>query len=286
MTPVLRAAALLVGSIILPSCSPVDALNATVAADGVTVQRDLAYAPGARHAMDIYRPAHATGPAPLVLFIYGGAWSSGQKGDYKFVAVPLARRGVVVAVADYRLVPDVRFPAFLNDVAQATAFAQSHAAEWGADPSRMFIMGHSAGGYNALMVGLDPQYLAAAGVDRSKLAGVIGLATPADFLPLDDPSTIAAFGQATDLPSTQPVNFADGHNPPVLLLHGQSDTTVYLRNSTALAARIRAAGGQATLITYPGIGHIGLVTSIAPLFDGRAPVLDDVVNFIHAQPPR
>lgn len=286
MTPLLRATALLLGSIILPSCSPVDALNATVPFDGVTVQHNIAYAPGARRMMDVYRPTHATGPLPLVLFIYGGSWDSGSKDDYKFVAAPLARQGVVVAVADYRLVPEVHFPAFVDDVAKAAAFAHNHAAEWGANPRLMFLMGHSAGAYNVLMLGLDPHYLADAGMPRRDLAGVISLAGPADFLPLDDRATVAAFGQFPDLAATQPVHFADAHNPPLLLLHGQADTMVYLRNSTALAARVRAAGGPVTLITYPGIGHIGLITAIAPLFDGRAPVLADVMNFIHAQPPR
>ncbi len=286
MTSMLRATAMLLGSVILPACSPVDALNATIAEDGVTVQHDIAYASGPRRELDVYRPAGAIGRLPLVLFVYGGSWSSGSKADYKFVAVPLARQGLVVVVADYRLVPEVHFPGFVQDVAQATAFAHTHAAEWGGDPQQMFLMGHSAGAYNVLMLGLDARYLAAAGMSRNDLSGVISLAGPADFLPLDDSATIAAFGQYPDLPATQPVNFADGHNPPLLLLHGQSDTTVYLRNSTALAARVRASGGSATLITYPGIGHIGLVTAIAPLFDSRAPVTDDVMNFIHAQPTR
>lgn len=280
MPSLIRAAALLLASAVLPSCAPVDALNATVSADGVTVARDLAYADGPRGRMDVYRPTTATGRLPLVVFLYGGAWNSGKKLDYRFVAAPLAQQGMVVAVPDYRLVPEVRFPTFLEDNATAVAFARAHASEWGADPSRIFLMGHSAGAYNAVMLGLDPRYLAAVGVDRASLAGVIGLATPADFLPLDDTATIAAFGGAADIDATQPVHFADGHNPPLLLLHGDADGTVYVRNSTALAARVRAAGGDVTLKTYQGLGHIGIVTSFAPLFSGRAPVLADVAAFI------
>ena len=191
---------------------------------------------------------------------------------------------VVVVVPDYRLVPAVRFPAFLEDNAKAVAFARAHAAEWGADPDRVFIMGHSAGAYGVLMLAVDPHYLAAEGVDRSKLAGAIGIASPADFLPLVDRATIDAFGTAPDKAATQPIHFADGHNPPLLLLHGDADDTVYLRNSTAMTARVKAAGGDVTLKVYPGIGHIGIVTSFAPLFDGKAPVLEDVTAFIRDHP--
>lgn len=282
MSNFLRATALLAASFILPSCSAVDALNATVSSDGVTVQRDLAFAAGPRGKMDVYRPDKATGKLPLVVFFYGGSWNSGSKDDYKFVAAPLARQGVVVAVPDYRLVPEVRFPTFLEDNAHAVAYAKEHAAEWGSDPQHIFLVGHSAGGYDVLMLATDPHYLADVGIDRATLAGVIAIAAPADFLPLDDSSTIAAFGGAPDLDLTQPVHFADGKNPPMLLLHGEADSLVYPRNSTAMAARVRTAGGDVTLKTYPGIGHIGIVTSFSPLFDGRAPVLADVAGFIYA----
>jgi acetyl esterase/lipase len=284
MTRFLRATALLLASVVLPSCGPVDALNATISTDGVTVERDIAFMPGPRGGMDVYRPANSGTKLPLVVFIYGGSWKDGSKNDYKFVATPLAREGVVVAVPDYRLVPDVRFPTFLEDNAKAVAFARAHAAQWGADPNRVFIMGHSAGAYDVLMLALDPHYLAAEGIDRSKLAGAIGLASPADFLPLVDKATIDAFGTAPDKAATQPVNFADGKNPPLLLLHGDADDTVYLRNSTAMTAKVKEAGGDVTLKIYPGIGHIGIVTSFAPLFDGKAPVLADVMAFIRAHP--
>jgi acetyl esterase/lipase len=284
MHSMIRAAALLFASALLPSCAPVDALNATVSSDGVSVQRDIAFGDDPRQRLDVYRPRAAAAPLPLVVFIYGGAWKSGSKSDYKFVAAPLARQGVVVAVADYRLVPQVRFPTFLEDNARAVAFARAHAAEWGADPHRLFLIGHSAGAYDVLMLAVDPQYLAAMGLDRASLAGVVTLAAPTDFLPLDDQDTIAAFGQVKDLESTQPVHFADGHGPPLLLLHGQADDTIYPRNSTVMVAKVRADGGNVTLKTYPGLGHIGIVTSFAPLFGGRAPVMADVMDFIRAHP--
>jgi acetyl esterase/lipase len=276
----IRTAALLLASAVLPSCAPVDALNASIATDGLRIDNNIRYQPGAMGLMDVYRPVNDAGKLPLVVFIYGGAWRSGSKDMYRFAAAPLARAGMVVAVPDYRKVPEVSFPGFLQDNASAVAYARAHATEWGADPDHIFLIGHSAGGYNALMLGLDPRYLSAVGLSPHDLAGVIGLAAPADFLPLDDPDTIAAFGSAPEPSLTQPVHFARSDAPPLLLLHGDQDDTVYPRNAVALSRRMNAVGGDVTYIRYPNLGHIGLVTALAPLFEGRAPVRDSIVRFI------
>ncbi len=254
------------------ACSPAGLLNATVSSDDVSLTANIAYGPGPRRTLDVYRPTTQGGRLPLVVFIYGGTWSSGSKDEYPFVARPLARRGVIVVVPDYRLYPDVVFPSFLDDNAQAVAWAFAHAAELGADPARIVLMGHSAGAFNVGMLALDQHYLAAAGITRDRLAGAIGLAGPYHFLPTDDKAAIPVFG-----PYNTPAN---GHNPPLFLAAGTEDTTVMPRNTTDLAARIRDRGGPVTARLYPGIGHIGLITAFAPLFQARAPVLDDVAAFI------
>lgn len=265
---------------LLTGCSPSALLNATVPSDGVQVTRDVPYGEGPRHRLDIYRPASAGGNAPLVVFLYGGSWRTGDKGMYGFVAKPLASRGAVVVVPDYRLYPEVQFPAFLDDNARAVAWAAGHAAELGADGRRVFVVGHSAGAYNAAMLALDPRYLAAAGFDRARLSGVVGLAGAYDFLPITGEDIKPVFATVDDGPLSQPVTYVDGRNPPLLLLAGTADTTVNPRNTSSLAARVRAAGGVARDGFYRGLGHIGIVTAFAPLFQGRAPVLRDVSAFI------
>ncbi len=271
-------------ALLLAACSPTGILNATVPTNGVAVTRDVAYADGPRHTMDIYRPPGATGQAPLVVFVHGGNWRTGDKDMYPFVALPLAARGAVVAVPDYRLYPEVQFPAFLDDTARAVAWAAAHAAEFGADGRRVFLVGHSAGAYNAAMLAVDPAFLARAGFDRSRLAGVVGLAGPYDFLPITGEDVREVFASVQDGPLSQPVTYVDGRNPPLLLLAGTDDTTVKPRNTVSLAAKVRAAGGVAEDRLYPGLGHIGIITAFAPLFQRRAPVLDDVWAFIARQP--
>ncbi len=263
----------------LGGCSPADLLNATVSDDDVSDTRDVRYAPGERHTLDVYRPRSTGGGLPLVVFIYGGGWTAGDKSMYGFVARPLARRGMVVVVPDYRLSPQVAYPTFLQDNAAAVAWAFAHARELGADPDRVVLMGHSAGAFNVAMLALDLRWLAAAGVDRGRVAGVVGLAGPYRFLPSRDPDVIPVFG-ADNTPAHEPYAFADGRGPPMFLAAGTEDTIVMPRNTTELAARTRERGGRVTSKLYPGVGHVGLITAFAPVFQGRAPVLDDVTAFV------
>jgi acetyl esterase/lipase len=269
-------------AVALSGCSPVQLLNATVPTGGVTVTRDVPYGPEPRQKLDVYQPSAPQPGRPGVVFIYGGSWNTGSKRIYPFVAATLARQGVLVFVPDYRLYPEVRYPAFVQDCARATVWAQRHAAEYGGRGDDMFVMGHSAGAYNAAMLALDPAFLRAAGGDRGSLRGMIGLAGPYDFLPMTDPEVIGAFGGRRDDPATQPISYADGQAPPLLLLAGADDKTVYPKNTLNLARAVRAQGGAVESLVYPGVGHIGLVISIAPIFQGKDPALQDILAFIAA----
>ena len=282
----MRAFIAALAAAVLSACSPIGLLNATVPSNGTSVTRDVRFSDGPRGTLDIYRPAASAEPAPLVVFLYGGSWRMGDKSIYPFVATPLASRGAVVVVPDYRVYPEVAFPDFLRDNARAVAWAFDHAAELGADPNAVFVLGHSAGAYNAAMLALDPKWLAAVGVDRARLAGVVGIAGPYDFLPITGRDIIPVFASVDGGPLSQPITFADGHNPPMLLLAGDADTTVQARNTASLAARIGERGGPVESRVYPGVGHIGIVTAFAPLFQHNAPVLDDVWQFITARRPQ
>jgi acetyl esterase/lipase len=266
----------------LAACSPLRTFNAVIPKDGgaARIAEDLPFGTGLRQRLDLYGPIQARGSSPAarptIVFVYGGSWQSGEKAGYAFVARALAARGFLVAVPDYRLVPQVRYPTFVQDNAAAVRWLIGNAARFGGDPSRIVLVGHSAGAYNSAMLALDPRWL---GLDRRFVKGFVGLAGPYDFLPLDGPITQAAFGQERELATTQPVNFASSDDPPVLLLHGTADTTVYPRNSQQLQARLAQAGVDARLKLYPGVGHVGILTAVARPFRGRAPVLDDMAAF-------
>ena len=269
----------ILAALTLARCTPVDVLNAIT--PGVHVTKDVAYGTDPRQKLDIYSQA-GDAPRPIVVFFYGGSWNTGSKSIYPFMAATLARRGNIVVVPDYRLYPQVKYPFFLQDCAQAFAWVAARSSELHGD-GRLFLMGHSAGAYNAAMLALDSPLLEAAGTSRARVTGFIGLAGPYDFLPIVDPEVIAVFG-SRDNPATQPVNYVDAKAPPMLLLAGSADTTVRPRNSLSLAARVNQAGGHAEVKIIPGLGHVGLITAIAPAFQWRAPVLADVQQFIAAHP--
>ena len=243
---------------------------------------DLAYGQAPRQRLDIYKPQSNPRAAPVIVFFYGGSWNSGRKEDYAFAGNAFAARGFVVVVADYRLVPKIRFPTFLEDCALAVAWVHTNIATFGGDPDRLFLLGHSAGAYNAAMLALDSRYLENVGLSTRAIRGVAALAGPFDFLPLDVDSTQAAFSNAPDANQTQPIHFVSKTAPPLFLATGDEDTTVKPRNSQQLAERLKLAGGKVVLKTYPGIGHVGILLAISTAFRSRAPVVDDVINFFEA----
>ncbi len=265
--------------------SIVAAALALLAPGGIHVTHDIAYAPGPRGKLDVYSPRHAAPGAPIAVFFYGGSWQSGDKGFYRFVGAELAARGVTTVIPDYRVYPEVRYPAFLRDNAAAVAYVKRHAAEWGADPTRLFLIGHSAGAYEAVMLGVDRRWLVEQGLDpTADVAGVIGLAGPYDFLPLRDPTLKVIFGPEDERRDTQPIAHVDGAAPPMLLLAGTADTTVDPGNSTRMAAAVRSRGGKVEARLYPGVGHVGMITSLLWPLRGRAPVLAAVVDFMSPTP--
>ena len=146
----------------------------------------------------IYRPQDAK-TAPVIVFFYGGSWQSGNKSIYKFVGSALARRGRGV-VPDYRVYPEVIYPAFLEDGALAVRWTKDNATRFGADPNMLFVMGHSAGAYMAAMLALDSRWLGRAGLSpRRDIAGLVGISGPYDFLPLHD-YTLRQFSAAHTTP--------------------------------------------------------------------------------------
>ena len=270
------AAALL---LLAAGCSRLIVFDAIVPKDGgVRMIVDGApYGEGPRRRIDVYAPRGSPGARrPIIVFFYGGSWQSGTRRGYGFAARALAARGFVVAIPDYRLYPEVRFPGFLEDNAAAVRWVRAHAGEIGGDPDRIVLVGHSAGAYDAAMLAVDPQWL---GEDRAAVRGFAGLAGPYDFLPFDDPAATTVFGAWPMPQDTQPIHFATADDPPALLAAGSGDQRVRPANTRAMTARLRAAGVPVEERLYPRIGHVGILIALARPFRGRAPVLDDVAAF-------
>ncbi len=272
----------LAAGVVAAACSPLAAINAFVASDTYEFF-SARYGADGRHALDIYRPRAATGTAPVVVFFYGGSWRDGERNDYRFVGEALAARGIVAVIADYRVYPQVRYPDFLRDCAQAVAWTKHEIARFGGDAQRVFVAGHSAGAYNAAMIALDARWLREVGFAPSELSGWIGLAGPYDFLPIRNPDVKPVFFFPDTPPESQPIAHVSSGAPPALLLAAANDSAVNpVRNTEALAARLRDAGVPVRAKVFDGVSHTTLVATLAQPLRSLAPVLDEMVAFVAA----
>lgn len=232
--------------------------------------------------LDVWRPARprATAGLPVLIFWYGGGWVHGDRRAYGFAARAFARAGFVVVVPDYRKVPGVRFPAFVQDGAQAVAWTRDHVARFGGDPARVAVSGHSAGAYIAAMLTLDRRWLMAEGVDPGIIRAAAPMCGPYDFFPFDKRRSIDAMRGAKDGPMTQPIHFARADAPPMLLLTAGDDVQVGAHNAVNLAARLRTLGAPVVHRDYPGLSHEDVAMALSVPFRGKAPVLADTVTFL------
>jgi acetyl esterase/lipase len=224
--------------------------------------------------------ARPTAKAPVLVFFYGGGWVKGERTEYGFAARAYASKGFVVVVPDYRKVPQVRFPAFIEDAADAVKWTRDNIARYGGDPDRIAVAGHSAGAHSAAMLALDPTWLAKAGAPGAVKAAV-GLSGPYDFYPFTG-RAVEAMGQWPKPAETQPISFARRDTPPMMVVTGTADTTVRPRNARNLAKKLKAAGARILLTEYAGLGHEDIAMALSLPFRRKAAVLDDSSAFLMA----
>jgi acetyl esterase/lipase len=250
---------------------------------GIRVAAAVRYGRDPAQKLEMILPADAAAkkqPLPIVVFIHGGGWRSGDPHDYRFIARALVPQGYAVVLAGYRLHPKAHFPAMLEDGAAALRWVADNAAAHGGDPRRVVLMGHSAGAYNAVMLGLDQRWLAAQGLSANALRGVVALAGPYDFYPFDSAATKLSFGKAPDPEQTQPVVHARAGGPPLLLVHGTADTRVRPRNSVELARTMSRAGAPTRAVLLDGVTHEGIIMLFARPFSRDPRALDAVLPFL------
>lgn len=241
---------------------------------------DLAYGQDPRQRLDVYTPPHAA-LCPVVIFWYGGSWVSGRKQDYRFIGTALAGQGFVAVIPDYRLYPQVTFPAFDEDGARAIAWVEKHVEALGGDPRRIVLMGHSAGGHTAAFLAYNHAFLARFGADPHAIAGVVGLSGTYVLEP--DPGTErATFPAPYTENDWQPIRFVDAEAPPTLLLHGADDTDVRPEEALELRDALVHQQVPVELHIYPHTGHGATVASFAPGAKWRTPALKQVTEFVRS----
>ena len=277
------ALAVLVLAGALSACSPLTLVNVVSPGGTARSVATAAFGPDPRHVLSIYRPASGARNAPVIVFFYGGNWVSGERDDYAFVGRSLAKRGFEVVIPDYRLYPQVSYPDFLRDGARAVVWTERRIAAYGGDPKRLFVMGHSAGAYNAAMLALDPRWLREQGSSPDILRGWVGMAGPYDFLPVENEVTRPVFHYPDTPRDSQPVNHVRAGAPLALLIAARNDTTVNPeRNTGALAARMRKAGVPVRDEYYDNVNHATLVATLSATLRRLAPSLDAIEDFVRS----
>ena len=241
-------------------------LTAALAFSQVSAQPDIVYgsADGVDLKLDLARPSEGAGPFPVVLCIHGGAWITGSKAVYGPVLQMLAGAGYAAASIDYRLAPRYKYPAQIDDVRLAAAYLRAHAAELNIDPSRMAVLGDSAGGHLALLLGLtEPR-------DRFRaVINLYGVSDVARWLPnpegeqiegMDAPTLLEKVYGTRDrssdvLRKASPLTYVTKGNPPVLTMHGDADPTVRIEQAQWLHEALRKNGVEEKLVVVKGAKH-------------------------------
>lgn len=258
--------------------------------DGAILQlQGQPYGPGPRHKLNIWVPTgtQKTDRLPVLVWLYGGGWYSGERDDYGFAGRAFAKAGFIVVIPDYRVVPDGHWPDFLEDSAAAVAWTEQYIGNYGGDSARIALSGHSAGAYNAVMLALDPQWMQGVGSDAAVIRGVAALAGPFDFHPFEKGGRAdVAMGHIRPSERTQPIAFVRPDAPPLWLGHGSADTVVRVRNSRRLAAAMQQVGGSAELRVYDGLSHNDLVMALTGPLQYKGPILAETTEFLRGATAR
>jgi acetyl esterase/lipase len=224
--------------------------------------------------MDLYIPTNVTSKVlPVVMYVHGGGWQIGSKSMLASIpgSAELLRRGYLVAAINYRLAPKYKFPAMLEDAKCAVRFLRAHAKEYKLDPNHIGVIGDSAGGHLVALLGLTD---ASAGFEgqggwsgqSSRVQAVVDFYGPTDFTTMwatNSKISIAliqdAFGAkaAGDpiLKRASPVTYVSSHAPPFLILHGDHDGLVELKQSVELHEKLKAAGVSSTFVVITNFSH-------------------------------
>ena len=260
------------------------------------IKRDITYctANGVALKLDMYSPlGKGEGPFPAAVYIHGGGWTAGDKANGEGLpdAIELVGRGYIVTSVNYRLAPQNKFPAQIEDVKCAVRHLRANAAAYHLDPNRIGVWGTSAGGHLAALLGMTTLRDGFEGTggfagQSSRVQSVVDMFGPADlkaeFAPANQRIVQMVFGASSSddpvIVKASPVSYVSGAAPPFLLLHGTLDRLVAPAQSRELYERLTAAGAKATLVMVANAGH-SFVPMGGPISPSRAEISRMVGDF-------
>lgn len=250
------------------------------------IAKDIPYADQAHQVLDVYSP-ETPGDYPVIIYIHGGGWDSGNKELYALVAKKLVPYGVVVVVPKYALYPDATYPQMVADVGAVVAWTHANIANYGGNPARIGLGGQSAGAQLSAMALLDASVLAAYQLDTSAVCAYYGISGVYDIndqyafeqsFGRTAPVMTAVMGGQAQFTATSPVTYVRPDVPPLLIVHGDADETVPLRSSEQFVSALQQASAPVELIVYPDRGHSELLFYTITQEPGQ--MIVDMVDFV------
>lgn len=250
------------------------AINGLTPKKGYRVESNIAYGLKARQRLDLYCSNHA-GTKPLILFVHGGAWSRGDKSAYAFVGEAFTRFGYDIAILNYHLAPEYKFPHYIDDLAVALNYLDQHQQRLGISTDQIALMGHSAGAFNIASLIYHPQNYDLKLIQNIKV--MIGISGPYHFDYKDDALAQHAFDQEIPYQHVMPYYFVEKNHIQHYLLIAENDQIVKDSNTLDFKSELEAKGNHCEMIVIPKTGHISIMGSVSSLFsrffDTRAAIV-------------
>lgn len=240
------------------------AVNRFIAKTGYRIQHDVSYGEAARHSLDLYLTEQPRQGQPLIVFVHGGAWSHGDKKDYRFVGEAFATEGFDVAVINYHLAPSHIFPSSIDDLSLALNYLHAQQHQHQISTQNIVLLGHSAGAFNVMSALYHPTPYA---LDcKANIRAAIGLAGPYHFDYKGDPLCADAFDQCLHYSHVMPYYFVEANSIKHYLFVAANDTIVHPKNALDFDQALKAKGNHSVIVNIARTGHISLMGSVAHLF--------------------
>lgn len=252
-------------------------INGLTPKKGYSIKPNIAYGLKARQRLDLYI-SNQNKHKPLIIFVHGGAWTHGDKSAYKFVGEALSRFGYDVAVMNYHLAPEHKFPSYVTDLAVALNYLQQQQNKLGISTTNIALMGHSAGAFNIASLLYHPQHYDLQ--IKHNIKAMIGIAGPYHFDYKGDPLAEPAFDQNVPFEQVMPYYFVETNAVKHYLLLAENDQIVKDSNSLDFKLQLEQKGNHCEIRVIPKTGHISIMGSVSSLFSRFFKTRSEIINIL------
>jgi len=261
------------------------------------VKRDIAFHPEMNVRLDVYSPSVGA-HHPVLILVHGGSWSKYNKEMFAPAAMKLLPEAMVVVIPDHTLYPHAGYEQMTHEVAAALSWTLENIEQYGGDPERVVVAGHSSGGHLVGLAVMDRRFLQAYGHDKGEVRGLVFASSGYDLRAQYAcektrggtrgtrlmKTMVGVAGGVENFPRASPINYVQRDLPPILILHGDEDRTVPVEIALDFHAALQEAGAQSELKIYPGRGHSEILFSA--LTEKRAQIVADISDFVHSRTPK